>query len=468
MMHRLKEAHRAGMWVIGLLGIAGLVLLPGCPGLQLPTDTGTGATVGDKGVNGNFVGAATCSLCHSSLHETWSATRHAKAFEALEAIGEDKNPACLICHTVGNGQEGGFVDRATTNALAGVQCESCHGPGKDHRSNVSDRTLRPPVNISSDVCSGCHNPFHHALFDEWKSSGHAEVTADVAANFTQGRLLNTCGTCHSGDFRQKTLVEGETVSDSLLAGKTVDEMNGVVCATCHNPHTRTNKAFLPPGDHDYQLRYAEVVPAPTPSNRLADAQNSDRFNICGQCHRSREATWQTNTRPAHHSIQTNMYVGEMPVPDGTAALLPNQRSVHVFVPKQCVTCHMPREEQEGVASTFHSSHKFKVEDFVSCAASSCHPSADGAQTFKVALQAEIQAGLDAIKTRLGDPSTWEYQNSAPPGPDANGQKDISDTIKKVRFLYYYVKNDLSLGVHNPSYTRAILTECSTLLETLGK
>jgi hypothetical protein len=448
------------------IGLASMLLgcvfvLPGCPSQQPPEDTGPG----NSGVTGKFVGAATCALCHKNTHDNWAATLHAQALDHLEAIGEGTNPACLLCHTVGFGQDGGFVDRHTTDALAGVQCESCHGAARDHTENVSEAALRPPVSVSSDICAQCHNAFHHAIFDEWNESGHATVTPEVAEELVAGTVASNCGVCHSGDVRLVKFVLGEPVPDNLLEGKDIATLNAVECATCHDPHERTNRAFLPPEGHDFQLRYAEVVPFPTASNLVADTTNPDRFNLCGQCHHDRGRVWTESSRPTHHSIQSNFYVGEMPVPAGTEPLVPNQRTVHAFAPKQCVTCHMQREVEADVVSAIHANHGFVVTDFTGCSAVGCHPTPESAQADKEALQAEIQAGLDAIKARLGDPATWEYVSNG--GPPTSAQANLPNEIKQTRFLYYYVLYDLSLGVHNPEYARSILVKSSLLLTSIG-
>ena len=82
--------------------------------------------------------------CHSNKHATWSATLHAGALDTLAAIGQNANPACLPCHTVGFGETGGFIDEATTPGLAGVQCEHCHGGASEHVANVEDKSSGRP------------------------------------------------------------------------------------------------------------------------------------------------------------------------------------------------------------------------------------------------------------------------------------------------------------------------------------
>lgn len=425
------------------------------------TDT---VTTGNSGLTGKFLGAEACSLCHSNLHEQWSKTNHAGALETLEAIGQGSNSACLVCHTVGYGQPGGFVDRATTNTLAGVGCENCHGAGLDHRSNVADKNMRPPKSISASVCGQCHNDAHHPTFEEWSDSEHASIPASVASRFAEGRSLTSCGVCHSGDFRQAFFVEGEEdTPDDLLAGVSPDNMNGIVCATCHDPHERTGKAFLPEEGHDIQLRFPQVA-FPLPSNDIDDATNPERFNICGQCHHSRGRTWEATSRGPHHSVQANMYAGEMPIPDGTLPLVESNRTVHAFVPKQCSTCHMQHRIFVSEDEPAHTGHKFAVVDTVGCSTIGCHPTPEAAASDLEALQAEVQTALDSIASRLGDVSTWEYSSGG--GPE--DQASLSDEIKQIRFLYHYVLSDGSLGPHNPEYIRAILDKADELLTSIGK
>src|SRR6185503_11072900 len=107
---------------------------------------------------------------------------------------------CLACHTVGYGKSGGFMNRATTNSLAGVQCENCHGPGGAHASNVADESLRPPIDIGAGICGQCHIDSHHPNYEDWQMSKHAAVEPELVPKFASGSSLNSCGKCHSGDY----------------------------------------------------------------------------------------------------------------------------------------------------------------------------------------------------------------------------------------------------------------------------
>ncbi len=455
------NARNVSLWVKVLLGVVGAACVvmsmgQGCAPTPAPPPPAPEA--------GQYVGATVsttetqgCQRCHSSHYNDWIGTHHSRALETLKAIGQGTNPACLGCHTVGYGEAGGFVDEASTGHLAGVQCESCHGPGREHVNNVDDSSKRPPTSIDSAVCGRCHN-YHHATFDEWSSSLHELVEERTAGYFTEGRNLNSCGICHSGDFRDQKLVRGvETIPDTLLQGKAREEMSAVTCVVCHDPHRKTGNSANPDGGtEDAQLRYPEVA-YPEQSNLIADTTNAARFNICGQCHHDRGAVWTATGRGSHHSIQANFYLGEMPLPnDNQTLLVPNTNSVHRFVPKQCATCHMHSDDAD-------SGHRFEV-NLNACSGIGCHPTAAAAQSDLQALHAEVQADLDEILTRLGPASTWEYTSAGGP----SDQSQVSDEIKKIRFLYYWVANDLSLGAHNPEYARKILTDIKARLSNLNK
>ncbi len=422
-------------------------------------DNGGGATVTSK-----YVGAEVCKQCHLNVHTEWSKTLHASALTTLADAGQGDNAACLPCHTVGYGEDGGYVDQTTTPDLAGVQCENCHGPCYDHVHNVGDKSLRPKVDISAAVCGTCHTGAHHPTYDEWKASGHSTVAEHVATYFTSGKNLNSCGPCHSGDFREAAIINGETVPDTLLQGESPEDLNAITCAICHDPHAQTGNATDAEAGSDYQLRYP-VATYPTQSNTATAIADTSRYNLCGQCHHSRGTVWTATSRGPHHSVQASVYIGEMPAVEGEEPLVKNQQSVHAFVPAQCATCHVHYEEGEGTdENPTNSGHKFTVNMDGCSGMTGCHPSADAAETLLTQVQTEIQADLDDIYTRLGDPSTWQY--SAEGGPA--DQTTVPDAVKQVRFLYDYMVNDGSLGAHNPEYYRLMIHKCDDLLDGLGQ
>ena len=108
-----------------------------------------------------YVGVKTCKMCHMPYFNAWKDSTHAVAFDLLSADKkEDANPKCLKCHTTGFGRGGYEVGKSSPD-LRNVQCEACHGPGKDYVSVMKDlekaraRGLVYPVTES--VCVICHN-----------------------------------------------------------------------------------------------------------------------------------------------------------------------------------------------------------------------------------------------------------------------------------------------------------------------
>lgn len=463
-------AARFPMRFLALVGLLTFGL--GCPAVPPPDDNdndnnGNDNSTGDSGLTGKYVGAATCAQCHPGPHEEWASTLHAGALETLEAIGQGTNAQCVGCHTVGFGDEGGFVDRATTNSLAGVQCESCHGAGGAHVRDPINDAVKPVIDISADVCGACHMGSHHPNFEQWSMALHSQVNESVTEDLLEGGdQVNNCGLCHSGDVFYRVNVRGETVPPDAFVGLTPEDLTPITCAICHDPHGRTGNAATPDAGRDYQLRFRQVA-SPTPSNAVEDVTNPQRFNLCGQCHHDRGRTWETTSRPPHHSNQANVYVGEMPIPDPETQepLVLSRVSVHSFAAEQCATCHMYREDFQSEQAPAISGHDFAVNN-AGCATSGCHPSTEAAVAAQATLQSEVQSRLNSIAERLGDPATWEYTSNG--GPDSEGQNAISDAVKQARFLYYYALVDGSLGVHNPDYIRSMLVKAELLLVELGQ
>ena len=168
--------------------------------------------------------------------------------------------------------------------------------------------------------------------------------------------------------------------------------------------------------------------------------------------------WDSTSRGPHHSLQANVFVGEMPVPDGTPDLVPYVESDHIGLEQQCNTCHMYTAGHEDgppevVAITGHSWHV----NHEACVG--CHDSIEDVEGLQAALQSLVEVRLNAIKSALGDPSVWEY--SCCGGP--SDQSGVTEDVLKARFLVKYIEGDASLGVHNPGYVRAILEAAEDLL-----
>ncbi len=103
---------------------------------------------------GAYRGAISCKKCHRRNFNAWSATEHAKATRTISEAFKQRPPSedCLICHTTGYGdiKEYRFVEEVPLY-LRGVQCETCHGPGKGH-PGFGTKFRR----VTLGVCRNCH------------------------------------------------------------------------------------------------------------------------------------------------------------------------------------------------------------------------------------------------------------------------------------------------------------------------
>jgi hypothetical protein len=130
-----------------------------------------------------FVGGTACISCHHDAHKVYEASGHAHAYTTLVKKNSQYDPECLSCHTVGYGLYSGFVDAQRTPQFENIQCESCHGRGKEHINTMQaaaatgskvhkPSTLRP---VTPATCIRCHDQensenFHYATF--WPKIAH--------------------------------------------------------------------------------------------------------------------------------------------------------------------------------------------------------------------------------------------------------------------------------------------------------
>ena len=103
-----------------------------------------------------YVGAEKCKMCHKIQYTSWAETKHAKATENAKASVDMKfEAACLTCHATNKDE-----------AMAGVQCEACHGPGSDFKSIAVMKDLEKAkaaglIIPTQESCNGCHDGKDH-------------------------------------------------------------------------------------------------------------------------------------------------------------------------------------------------------------------------------------------------------------------------------------------------------------------
>ncbi|MBI2926953.1 MAG: hypothetical protein HYY24_14760 [Verrucomicrobia bacterium] len=425
----------------------------------------------------NFAGAETCLECHGEKHAAWAQTAHAGALEALKAINQDKNTACLACHTVGFGLPSGYEDATKTSHLKGVQCESCHGPAAEHASNPDNLSARPIVELSARTCGGCHTDVHHPTFDEWATSGHGslEIPEEEFASPTSGPgRMPTCGACHSAATRLALLREVKRHPDPTQFAPvfpTTEEAasSPIACIACHDAHEKTAN----PG----QLRFP--LASKVPYSYLTSTNFAKNYNpqvqTCAQCHNMRGATWTGTSRPPHHSPQYNMLIGNGGFDAGATSI---PQSAHMDIENQCAHCHTHGHAPDEITeqTPAYTGHDFRPT-LKGCLP--CHDEVGGGLLQEV-VQAHTKKEIGKIKGLLDQwaltkapealrqkygVAAWEFTNigqltTRPPGvttgPASGEQATIPDNIKQARFNLYLVEHDASYGVHNGNYARFLL------------
>ncbi len=120
------------------------------------------------GISDHYVGTSVCHGCHVEEMEVYRKTSHAHAWTTLEKASKSCDLNCVGCHTVGWEKPGGVCRLDDLERFTNVGCESCHGPGRGHAMNPTDREgwsksfVRNP---GVDTCVTCHNPQHSDKFD---------------------------------------------------------------------------------------------------------------------------------------------------------------------------------------------------------------------------------------------------------------------------------------------------------------
>jgi len=118
----------------------------------------------------DFVGSGKCAECHTKEFERWQASPHSGAFTTLIAKESQSNKECQACHTTGFEKPGGFP--AGGDAMHGVGCESCHGPGGNHvaqstptAATIFGLTDKCDSCVILQICGSCHDDANDPNFE---------------------------------------------------------------------------------------------------------------------------------------------------------------------------------------------------------------------------------------------------------------------------------------------------------------
>lgn len=141
---------------------------------------------------------------------------------------------CLDCH------DDLAADYAVTvhgslGAKAGIQCESCHGPGSAHVEETDPAMIINPAKQSqfddSPTCLGCHN---NDTFDDWEFSHHNSADVNCSAchqvhaqseTWTSDYVREMCFECHNNVRASMFMPSRHPIREDKVS-----------CLDCHNVH----------------------------------------------------------------------------------------------------------------------------------------------------------------------------------------------------------------------------------------
>jgi predicted CXXCH cytochrome family protein len=215
-------------------------------------------------------------------------------------------PTCDGCHSVNYDIHTGRVTEWN------VGCERCHGPGSEHVAHPTRTNILNPAQMddvaANDTCIQCHSqgqPLTKQIEGkayDWPVGYRVGLHLQAYWKLEGITLGQTTFTHFADGTAHKNRMQGNDFVQSVMYE------HGVTCASCHDVHGTENIA---------QLR--------KPADKL-----------CLDCHGP------TSPNGPH-----------------TASLEEHTHHKDGSPGSQCVACHMPKIETQGVPGSFVSSHTFK-------------------------------------------------------------------------------------------------------------
>jgi hypothetical protein len=315
---------------------------------------------------------------------------------------------------------------------------SCEGPagpqgppGADGQDGIDgvDGTDGTDGVAGNAVCLECHNlATKAAITAQYETSGHG---LGVAAS---GHAGNDCGECHSTEGFIETQWTGQDTTAAPIPFPTP-----IGCKACHDFHESL----------DFENEMNHAIRATHPVDLLAadvivDFDNAES-NLCVNCHQARRAAPDdadptalvtTNSHwGAHHGPQASVLNGvggyEFGVSLGTTG-------THLSG-ADCVACHMEPDPTDNTVG----GHTWVPNEEV-CV--SCHGDVPATTTIETKL-ADLEADLIAAGMLV------EEVDGSISIVTASYQADSAGAL----WNYLLIEEDRSMGVHNPAYANALLT-----------
>jgi hypothetical protein len=295
------------------------------------------------------------------------------------------------------------------------------------------------------TCTECHNDTS-ALAGKiyaWEESRHS--TAGTAWIEEAGNA--GCATCHSGASFVDTIAAGQNFSTyPKTEGLVLPDATPQDCRTCHTIHTTYTA-------DDLGLRTT------APVAMVASGQTFDKGtgNLCVNCHQARRYMPNFASKDANGAAIAGQYdvtsrfnphlsnQGDMLLGVGGGGTVTGSPSAHyTMATDSCVTCHLGSTDNHTFAPSV----------------STCQGCHADAENFDInGKVTEIEAKFDELTTALKDAGLLNDEGS----PIA--AKNVPEEKAFPLWVYGYIVEDGSMGIHNPKYTMELL---DAALAALGK
>lgn len=224
--------------------------------------------------------------------------------------GKEKKYDCGSCHTTGYSKEGNQLGKPGligTWKFEGIQCEACHGPGREHAA-TGDKT-KIKIDRTAAACGTCHRRGddmtvipaaggfidHREQYQELLKSPHnPDKEAKPGEKFS-------CVTCHKPHRTAGLSIKSEATCAACHAKAAEDFKDsrmakaGVTCEDCHMAEAAKTAVKRGPFEGDLKSHLFKINPdvkAPmfTPDGKFAMGYLTWQY-ACLQCHAGRDEAW---------------------------------------------------------------------------------------------------------------------------------------------------------------------------------
>jgi cytochrome c551/c552 len=279
-----------------------------------------------------------------------------------------------------------------------------------------------PAPMATDLsCTECHND---STLITGKHTAWSESLHGTGGAYLRG-TSSSCAGCHSGGGFSARIAAGLN-PDEVEAGDPNPTRQD--CRACHQIHTTFTGA-------DWALETTDLVTLFAIEGVTYDGGEG---NLCVNCHQPRRAfpvaengviTGISEHWGPHHGPQSSMLLG-------VGGSIEGSPSAHyLMVEDTCVGCHMGTDRvhtYEPSVSTCQACHA-DAEDF----------DINGTQT-------EVEAKLEELKEALVAKGMLTEEDESVVG-------EYPEAVGAALWNYIFIAHeDKSMGVHNPSYTKALL------------